>query len=189
MQEELREMLRPGTSWPGLDWTEEINLWEVPGFLITLLEKLWELLAHQETCTKGGKANKPEPAATNLPTGRPAHQETCPQGDPPTERPATCLLENLHTKKPAHQETCLSGDLSTKPTTQKLPHEEAETQNPPPNQTNEEALPQPHLKSGTQSDVNATIELGIVNIKTPEHQGNPGDKRQNLDITRPEVRP
>ena len=104
LQEELQEMLRPGTCWPGLDWMEEINLWEVPGFPIELLEKLQKLQAQKRTCppeknhppTPPVVKPAPKPRHNNVimfpnedpPTRKPAHQETHPPGDLPTRRPA-----------------------------------------------------------------------------------------------------
>ena len=67
LQEELREMLRPGTCWPGLDWTEEIDLWELRGFPTLLLKKLWKLLAHQKTCLHKGDHPSSSPVANPAP--------------------------------------------------------------------------------------------------------------------------
>ena len=69
LQEELREILRPGTCWPGLDWTEEIDLWELRGFPTLLLKKLWKLLAHQKTCLHKGDHPSPSLVANPVSMG------------------------------------------------------------------------------------------------------------------------
>ena len=66
LQEELRKLSRQlaAGSWPGLQPTQELHLWELQGFPILLFKKLWELLAHQETYLPG-----------DLPTRGPAYQK------------------------------------------------------------------------------------------------------------------
>ena len=67
LQEELQKLSRQLAtgSWPGLQPTQELHLWELQGFPILLFKKLWELLAHQKTYLPG-----------DLPTRGPAYQES-----------------------------------------------------------------------------------------------------------------